>query len=70
VDDFARCGYDGTRVADIAVAADVSSSALYAHFGSKAELLVAALRAHDRRLLAEVLAADPAAVTVQTGTAQ
>ncbi|MGD0064237.1 MAG: TetR/AcrR family transcriptional regulator [Streptosporangiaceae bacterium] len=59
-DVFARRGYDGTRVADIAAAADVSSGALYAHFGSKAELLVAALRTHGRRLLAEVLAADPA----------
>ena len=58
-DVFARRGYDGTRVADIAAAADVSSGALYAHFGSKAELLVAALRTHGRRLLAEVLAADP-----------
>jgi AcrR family transcriptional regulator len=58
-DTFARRGYDGTRVADIAAAADVSNGALYAHFGSKAELLVAALRAHGRRLLAEVLAADP-----------
>jgi AcrR family transcriptional regulator len=29
-DVFARRGYDGTRVADIAVAADVSSGALYA----------------------------------------
>ena len=58
-DVFARRGYDGTRVADIAVAADVSSGALYAHFGSKAQLLVAALRTHGRRLLAEALAADP-----------
>ena len=58
-DVFARRGYDGTRVADIAAAADVSNGALYAHFGSKADLLVAALRAHGRRLLAEVLAADP-----------
>jgi AcrR family transcriptional regulator len=59
-DVFARRGYDGTRVADIAVAADVSGGALYAHFGSKAELLVAALSTHGRRLLAEVLTADPA----------
>ena len=51
-DVFARRGYDGTRVADIAMAADVSSGALYAHFGSKAELLVAALRRHGRQLLA------------------
>src|SRR5579862_9282359 len=58
-DVFARRGYDGTRVADIAMAADVSSGALYAHFGSKAELLVAALRTHGRRLLADLLAADP-----------
>ena len=58
-DVFAQRGYDGTRVADIAVAAGVSSGALYAHFSSKAELLVAALRAHGRRRLAEVLAADP-----------
>jgi AcrR family transcriptional regulator len=58
-DAFAQRGYDGTRVADIAVAADVSSGALYAHFGSKAELMVAALCTHGRRLLAEALAADP-----------
>ncbi len=56
---FAERGYDGTRVADIAAAAGVSNGALYAHFGSKAELLVAALRAHGRRLLADLLAADP-----------
>ena len=57
---FAERGYDGTRVADIASAAGVSNGALYAHFGSKAELLVAALRTHGRKVLAEMLAADPA----------
>jgi len=56
---FAERGYDGTRVADIAAAAGVSNGALYAHFGSKADLLVAALRAHGRPMLAELLAADP-----------
>ncbi|MFG1708833.1 TetR family transcriptional regulator [Nonomuraea sp. M3C6] len=45
---FAERGYDGTRVADIAQAAGVSNGALYAHFGSKAELLVAALHQHGR----------------------
>jgi AcrR family transcriptional regulator len=59
-DVFAAHGYDGTRVADIAAAAGVSNSALYAHFGSKAELLVASLRAHGERVLADLLAADPA----------
>jgi AcrR family transcriptional regulator len=58
-DVFAARGYDGTRVADIATAAGVSNSALYAYFGSKAELLVAALRAHGGRVLADLLAADP-----------
>jgi AcrR family transcriptional regulator len=58
-DVFAQRGYDGTRVAAIAAAAGVSNGALYAHFASKAELLVAALRAHGRRLLAEAFAADP-----------
>lgn len=58
-DVFAERGYDGTRVADIAAVAGVSNGALYAHFGSKAELLVAALRAHGRQLLANLFAADP-----------
>jgi AcrR family transcriptional regulator len=46
-DVFAERGYDGTRVADIAAAAGVSNGALYAHFASKADLLVDALRTHD-----------------------
>src|SRR5215475_3909202 len=56
---FAERGYDGTRVADIAAAAGVSNGALYGHFGSKAELLVDALRTHGRQLLADLFAADP-----------
>jgi AcrR family transcriptional regulator len=46
-------------VADIAAAAGLSNGAMYAHFGSKAELLVGALHTHGRRLLADLLAADP-----------
>jgi AcrR family transcriptional regulator len=56
---FAEHGYDGTRVADIATAAGVSNGAMYAHFPSKAGLLVDALRTHGRRRLADVFAADP-----------
>jgi len=56
---FAERGYDGTRVADIAAAAGVSNGALYSHFGSKADLLVSALRKHGRRMLADLFAADP-----------
>src|SRR4051794_18114114 len=58
-DVFAARGYDGTRVADIAEGAGLSNGALYAYFGSKAELLVAALRAHGRRLLSALVAAEP-----------
>lgn len=58
-DVFAQRGYDGTRVADIAAAAGVSNGALYAHFDSRAELMVAALRTHGRKMLAEQFAADP-----------
>jgi AcrR family transcriptional regulator len=58
-DVFAERGYDGTRVADIAAAAGVSNGALYAHFSSKADLLVDALRTHGRNLLGELFAAEP-----------
>jgi AcrR family transcriptional regulator len=43
---FETQGFEGTRVADIACGAGVSNGALYSHFGSKSELLAAAL--HDR----------------------
>jgi AcrR family transcriptional regulator len=65
-DVFAERGFDGTRVADIAAAAGVSNGALYAHFGSKAELLVAALRAHGPSVLAKLLAADPGRSITET----
>jgi len=58
-DVFAQRGYDGTRVADIASSAGVSNGALYAHFGSKAGVLVGALRAFGRRRLADLFATDP-----------
>ena len=43
---FESQGFEGTRVADIAGEAGVSNGALYSHFGSKGELLAAAL--HDK----------------------
>ena len=58
-DVFGARGYDGTRVSDIARAAGLSNGALYAYFGSKAELLVGALRVHGRRLLSDLVAAEP-----------
>ncbi|HEX3790618.1 MAG TPA: TetR/AcrR family transcriptional regulator [Pseudonocardiaceae bacterium] len=58
-DVFARRGYDGTRVAQIAQIAGLSNGAMYAYFGSKAELLMGALRTHGQRLLADLISADP-----------
>lgn len=58
-DVFARRGYEGARVADIAAEAGLSNGALYAYFGSKADLLVQSLRAHGSRLLGDLVAADP-----------
>jgi AcrR family transcriptional regulator len=64
-DVFARRGYDGARVSDIAESAGLSNGALYAYFGSKADLLVGALRAHGRRLMDDVLAHPSRSVTEQ-----
>jgi AcrR family transcriptional regulator len=58
-DAFARRGYDGARVTDIAERAGLSNGALYAHFASKADLLVGALRAHGPRVLDSLIAAAP-----------
>src|SRR5438309_416646 len=65
VDVFARRGYDGARVSDIAETAGLSNGALYAYFGSKAELLVGALRAHGRRVLDDVVASSSRSITEQ-----
>jgi AcrR family transcriptional regulator len=70
-DVFGARGYDGTRVSDIAEAAGLSNGAMYAYFASKAELLAGAVRAHGRRLVTDLVAADPArsvaAALLETG---
>ena len=52
--EFDLRGLEGTRVTDIAARAGLSNGALYRHFGSKAELLAAALAARGSRQI-EVL---------------
>src|SRR4029450_4468557 len=49
---FELKGYEGATVAQIAKEAGVSSGAIYAHYSTKAELLVDALRAHRERAMA------------------
>src|SRR5947199_5285163 len=46
---FELKGYDGATVSLIAQEAGVTTGAIYAHYGSKADLLAAALKAHGER---------------------
>lgn len=52
---FARQGYDGASISQIGAEAGVSSGAIYAHFGSKAELFVATLHVHGSDEVARLL---------------
>ena len=56
---FARRGYDGASISEIAADAGLTSGAIYAHFASKAELFVATLRAYGEQDLDQVLGRDP-----------
>ncbi|MBA2609232.1 MAG: TetR/AcrR family transcriptional regulator [Actinobacteria bacterium] len=53
---FARGGYDGASIAELASEAGVSSGAIYSHFGSKAELFAATLQTHGSTEVAALLA--------------
>ena len=64
LDLFTRFGYAGTSVDAVAQAAGVTKGAVYHHFGSKEELLIAAV---DERLRAAFARADEA-VTRARGT--
>lgn len=55
---FGRKGYDGASIADITAQAGVSSGAIYAHYGSKAELFAAVVRAFRRTEFDELLNLD------------
>jgi AcrR family transcriptional regulator len=52
---FARDGYDGASIADIAAEAGTSSGPIYVHFGSKADLFAATLTANADAALDHVL---------------
>jgi TetR/AcrR family transcriptional regulator, fatty acid metabolism regulator protein len=53
-DMFARRGFDRTTMADIAEVVGVVESALYRHYSSKQELLVAAIRTFYEPIIVEV----------------
>lgn len=54
---FELKGYEGATVSLIASEAGVTTGAIYAHYKSKADLLVDALRAHSERALGALLLA-------------
>ncbi|MGY6501148.1 MAG: TetR family transcriptional regulator [Acidimicrobiales bacterium] len=73
-DVFARLGYDGASIGEIAAAAGVTSGAIYGHFGSKADLFAATLRSHgadevDRLLALGEPVADPSGLFHERGLA-
>lgn len=53
---FARKGYDGAGVAEIASQAGISAGAIYSHFPSKAELYAATLHAYGSHEVERLLA--------------
>ena len=55
---FARRGYDGSSINEITSEAGLSTGAVYAHYGSKAELFAAMLRAHCRDEVERLLGGD------------
>jgi AcrR family transcriptional regulator len=52
---FARRGYDGASIAEISSEAGLTSGAIYAHYGSKAELFVSALRVYAEKDLDQLI---------------
>ena len=52
MDVFALKGYEGATIADIAREAGLSTGAIYAHYRSKAELLIEAMHAHRAEVTA------------------
>lgn len=66
---FARDGYDGASVSDISAEAGLSSGPIYTHYGSKAELFAAMLRAHAAGEVERVMGkGDLARTLARTGS--
>lgn len=59
---FAEHGYDGARTSDIARRAGLSTGAIYSQYGTKAELLVEAIRAHAPAEIDRLFAHDDTAL--------
>jgi AcrR family transcriptional regulator len=62
---FARDGYAGARIEDIATAAHVTKPIVYRHFASKKALYMALLEKHEADLPGFIEAVDPAGLTLE-----
>lgn len=62
---FAERGYDGTRVAEIAREAGVTTGAIYNHFDSKADLLTAAIGEHGPGAFTDLINSEPALSAIE-----
>jgi AcrR family transcriptional regulator len=63
---FAHRGYDGVRIAEVAREAGLSSGAIYAHYASKAELLLASLQARSKGEIAGLVRSEMRADLLST----
>lgn len=61
----AERGYDGTRVAEIAREAGVTTGAIYNHFDSKADLLTAAIREQGPGAFTDLIDAEPSLSAIE-----
>jgi AcrR family transcriptional regulator len=57
---FSARGYEGSRVSEIAAEAGLSTGAIYAHFGTKTDLLCAAIRARGPAAIAGLVDSEAA----------
>lgn len=66
---FARDGFEGASIADIAASAGLSTGAIYAHYDGKADLFAAIIRDHAQRHADRLMAAgtDLADAVIEIG---
>jgi AcrR family transcriptional regulator len=62
VEVFSECGYEGTRVQEIARRAGLTTGAIYGHFRGKADLLHEAIEGSSANELDALLMASPTAI--------
>ena len=65
---FARRGYEGATIAEIASEAELSTGSIYAHYSGKAQLFLGVLEAHGRDETARHFHGDVASFLIMAGS--